>query len=233
MASMSDGVVAVVGNGPLSESDRRSIERFSTVYRFNDLKNYRTREKCTHHVIRCSTRCPRGLCGSETSAAVVAARTVLVGTREEIDAAKESMQVDEEIAIGDESSINAHPVFERCVVASSLARTSSTERSPLARQAPKIQRFPTTGTILLDALNNNSDVRHVHVFGMNWNMFDTVHSKDEAGLVASCCQKCVVHPTRSPEYLPASHLTMQDMVDGVSCAIWILACILLLQRFNR
>tara|TARA_B110000046_G_C12857176_1_gene340232 strand:- start:80 stop:784 length:705 start_codon:yes stop_codon:yes gene_type:complete len=228
-------VVAVVGNGPLSDEDRRSISRFEIVYRFNDLKNHEQREKCTHHVIRCSSTCPDGLCGSQRRVAVAGSQTILVGTREEVDAAKEWMRVDEELVIGDETSVNAHPVFSSLA---SLPEDPAEVASRGGAAVPssvleKIRRFPTSGTIVLDMLNSDDGVDEIHVFGMNWNMFDAVHSSSESQMIHAGCRKCVVHSTPSTRYLPAPRLEARDAVDAASLLLWVIACVLLFDTFCR
>jgi len=228
-------VVAVVGNGPLSDEDRRSISRFEIVYRFNDLKNHKHREKCTHHAIRCSPSCPDGLCGSQSRAAIPGSQTILIGTREEVDAGKEWMRVDGEIVIGDDTSVNAHPVFDSLVAPPEdlTDMASRGEGAVPSSVLVKIRRFPTSGAILLDMLNSDDRVGEIHVFGMNWNMFDSVHSTSESQMIDAACRKCVVHPTPSSRYLPAPCLDARNVVDAASLVLWVIACVLVFDTFCR
>ena len=47
-----NGTVAVVGNGPISEEDRKNINKFDTIIRFNDMKNKNAGEKTSIQVVR-------------------------------------------------------------------------------------------------------------------------------------------------------------------------------------
>ena len=46
------GTIAVVGNGPISEEDRKNINKFDTIIRFNDMKNKNAGEKTSIQVVR-------------------------------------------------------------------------------------------------------------------------------------------------------------------------------------
>jgi len=67
----------------------------------------------------------------------------------------------------------------------------------------KMELRPTTGTMFLSDLQEaDPDVDDIRIYGMNWNMTDTVHSRNEGLLIEKCCTKCKVSPTPTKNYLP-------------------------------
>ena len=73
--------VCVVGNGPLSEQDRKFIQAScDTVYRFNHMHHMKENEKCDVHIIRqCGKKCWWGI-NTPPPKFVGALPTVMIGS---------------------------------------------------------------------------------------------------------------------------------------------------------
>ena len=171
-----------MGNGPLSKNDRRQIQNCASVVRFNDCKNMLENERMDTHVMREEgnrhTYSGFDSCKLKDDSQM---NIVLVGNDADLDL-KETPNVTERIKLNGTS----RKVFETC----SKSRDSD------------IEKWPTTGTMYLSELEQRDNVGKIHVYGMNWNMKDSVHSSAEGKLVKTCCTKCHIHRTPNKTYLP-------------------------------
>lgn len=165
----------VVGNGPLSDSDRERISNCDTVIRFNDMKNRVGDERVDVHVQR-EWEDTRSYAGSDIS---TGARKWLVGMHAALDVTGSSM------AIPLRGKHGFQP-FPTC-----------------SQRSAAVDRHPSTGTIVLSALELDPSVERVDVFGMNWKFKKGQdHDGGEGTLVQNCCTKCNIHKTFSPNYQP-------------------------------
>ena len=60
---------------------------------------------------------------------------------------------------------------------------------------------PSTGAVLINALEAQASAETIHVFGMNWNGGHHHLDFKQPELVPSCCSKCEIHPTASSKYV--------------------------------
>jgi hypothetical protein len=168
------GKVCVVGNGPLSDAQRKDIRSECTrVYRFNDLKNFREGDPIDVHVCR-EWEGSRNYAGMNMSRAD---KLLLVGKH----AAQDATPGADYVAT---NGLRALPVFDAC------------GRNNLAN------RNPSTGTIILSKLQQDPAVSKIDVYGMNWAFSkEQGHARDEATLVKKCCTKCTVHASPTAKYV--------------------------------
>jgi len=200
-----NGTVAVVGNGPISEEDRKNINKFDTIIRFNDMKNKTRGEKTSIHIVRQispkddffgKTNMKRGV------------PIILIATKKEYaEKCKQKYNMLDYIIVN-EPSRNSYEagkdneMFQGC----SLCKTESCLEidSDLG---------PSSGIVILDYLNKNPNIDKIEVFGMNWNfhlknygggtkIYDTKlhHMGNEGKIVNSCCNKCVIHTPPKDTY---------------------------------
>ena len=166
------GKVCVVGNGPLSDAQRRDIRsECGRVYRFNDLKNFREGEPIDVHVCREWE-------GSRTYAGMHMSRAhkMLIW----MHAAQDAPPGADHVAT---NGLRALPVFDAC------------GNNPTSRN-------PSTGTIVLSKLEQDPAVSKIVVYGMNWAFSrEQGHARDEAALVKKCCTKCTVHAPSTTNYV--------------------------------
>ena len=59
-----------------------------------------------------------------------------------------------------------------------------------------------SGTVVLNTLQQDRRVEKIDVFGMNWNHQDNSHLPTEGNIVRRCANKAVIHETRSKSYSP-------------------------------
>ena len=205
MTPDADGLkrVAVVGNGPLSTADRANINNHTNVVRFNDYydKNYVHGDKITIH---CSTtdQFRNPWTNPNTTQWVVAAElrhldadtTFYTWNMNPSQIRVYSTRFFWSVALGLEPvSILApwfetHRLFRNCSQCGERCLSKSTN-SGFSR-----------GAIALNALEDDAGVARIDVFGMNWNGHPGHTDFLYPTLVADCCSKCTIHPTRSTDY---------------------------------
>ena len=168
--------VCVVGNGPLSEDDKKNIEKCDMVYRFNDLKNYKDGDKIDVHVMR-EWENTHKYSGEHM---VLNTPKCYVGMH-----AKEDAQSDTECII-QTNGIRSLNVFTDCT----------------EPHQKRISRNPSTGTMLLSELQKNEQISSIDVYGMNWAFGILNHADEEANLIGTCCTKCNINKTHSDSYKP-------------------------------
>lgn len=172
------GKVCIVGNGPISEENRRFIasRECDTVVRFNDMKNRTGNERVDVHVQR-EWKDTQEYAGSDIAAG---APKYLVGMHAAVDAVGSDTAIPTRGMYGFQS-------FPTC-----------------SKRSGAVDKHPSTGTIVLSVLELDPSVERMDVFGMNWK-FEKEQGHDGVGegtLVQNCCTKCNFHPTPTQTYMP-------------------------------
>lgn len=198
--NMCRGSVAVVGNGPLDEHQRYKInsEEYSCVVRFNDMKNAADGDRTDIVATRSSGKggvrfpLPKSV---PTNVKILP----IVPTLDDASARfrKGDYMVMEPLFVYEqkfEGKAVDSAVFEEC----DMCQSTGLCNHSAARDGPS------SGCVVIDALNSSSNVDKIHVYGMNWNVEGgNPHHIDFSNpdLVPGCCDKCVVHPTPHSGYL--------------------------------
>lgn len=170
------GNVALVGNGPVSEEQRKEIntKNFDFVLRFNDMKNYRVgdrvdvlvcREIENTHEYNNSNHCNK-------------CKKMLVGmhAKEDLDRNGANMYIETK-------KMHYFELFNR-------------------KENFFLNQQPSTGAIVISEIQTNSKVKKIDVYGMNFNHISPVHNKNEGNIIRKYCEKCRFHKTPSKTYLP-------------------------------
>lgn len=175
------GEVVVVGNGPISESDRQQINNAECVFRFNDTKNYIEGDKIDYHVIR---RNGLHMTGEEMHPGVEKI-AISYNSRHIENFEKQILTFESKRKT---NSLDEHRLFpvcdceDRCNASNSIAGASS-------------------GAALINELEGNKSIKKIHVFGMNWNGSDTHIDFKYPDIIPTCCTKCDIHTTSRASYL--------------------------------
>lgn len=199
----------VVGNGHLSERDRRHIRRYATngskcmVVRFNDMKSWRYGEPVDVHV----TRLPSGLF------------PLLPYSAEEW-----YVTVDPKSVSGEGVVL---PVYERGrrdegTTADTLSIFPWCNSCGTHCAHNWTMMGPSTGALVLSYLEDVPHIRNIDVYGMNWNG-DLPHNDfRDRKIVPRCCLKCTIHGTPDMVY-GAEWGTVQTLM-----ALLVSGCLILL-----
>jgi len=199
------GTVAVVGNGPISDEDRKNINKFDTIIRFNDMKNKTKKEKTSIHVVRQIS--PKDDFFGKTSMKRGVPIILIATKKEYVEKCKQKYNMLDYIIVNEPSrdSYEAgkdNEMFQGC----SLCKKESCLEidSDLG---------PSSGIVILDYLDKNSNINKIEVFGMNWNfhlknygggdkIYNTKlhHMGNEGKIVNTCCKKCVIHTPPKETY---------------------------------
>ena len=173
--------VAVVGNGPLSVSDRARIAFSSIVVRFNDVNNKLKGEKTTVRVVRH----PSWFTFKHT----VHPEWHVSPKASDIPSDAKVVTYVYESQHGSRNAVNSSErLFPSCNCGPSCLHSTA-------------WAGPSTGGAALSVLQEVSDIRHIHVFGMNWNGDSDMHTDfANKSIVTGCCTKCIIHPTASTNY---------------------------------
>ena len=177
----------VVGNGPLSEIDRASINQsLGHVIRFNDMNNWRVGEPMTTLVVRVpSAKAP--------PKDIPITPVWFVSPYQ--------MPPDESYAHAIEIIYIYEPKYEDRNVLSTSAQLfkNCTVHAPIWQNAT--YWGPSTGAAILDFLDAQAEVARIDVYGMNWNGNRNMHVDFKyPTAVSKCCNKCVIHPTPTKLY---------------------------------
>ena len=183
--------IAIVGNGPLSNKDRKNINEFDMVYRFNSLNSYTVGDKID---ILCVRQCGKtdtvfGLDNKYTIKNNVNVNNILViGTRHNIankikernpNKNVEMLDIYEKY-ICDYESCNVHDnkiIFDRKVY------TYDTLCGP------------SSGFHLIMYVLNKYPHNNIHIFGMNWNGIHICHNGNLEKELINNCKRCIIHPS--------------------------------------
>jgi len=173
--------IAIVGNGPLHESDRVKIAMASRILRFNDCNNRRDGEKTTLRVVRH----PSWFTFQHIGAPIwhVAPTASLLPSDAQLFTPVYERQHAGHNLIGPDARI-----FPSC------------DCGPSCLQATT-WAGPSTGAVALSVLQEMESVSEIHVFGFNSNGDAKMHI-DFANktLLSGCCTKCTFHPTKGNDY---------------------------------
>jgi hypothetical protein len=184
--------VAVVGNGPLKESDRYLINKFDKVYRFNDCKNMKKGDKITHLVIRQFNTSERvsGLIKYKSPFENLQ-NIVFIGSNPSIleTIKQNNPNIDCRMISIYEPQVPDSLKYKQDFI---------TYNGNIIKTKYKDWGFSSGFTIL-----SNIPYKNVHIFGMNWNFNEnTEHDgKWEKIIIDKNCPKCTIHPTRTNSYL--------------------------------
>lgn len=186
------GTVAVVGNGPLSAQDRLNINNSDYVIRFNDLKNFRYGERCDIHAIRHHGVFDFASINKTPNYSYVmpiASNPNLVFN---------SRYLSGRTGVG--------PLFlfdprENNILSSKDKVFKNSCRSEEC--IPSNSGFGvSSGTAVIDALENCNSVNKINIYGMNWNGEHEHLDFKYPDLVKKYCNKCKIYKTKSNNYLP-------------------------------
>jgi hypothetical protein len=199
------GDVAVVGNGPLTPQDRERINgpEFDCIVRFNDRKNMKEHDRTTIHAVRDIPErnnsllswlfrgeqriVPGLLPGENVFVQPVTARPDKIHDK----FVNTTMLLPPMLIREHGSDVASETYFPSCELCRSGeydCRTSATRSGP------------STGAVLINALEAQPSTTSIHVFGMNWNGGDHHIDFKQPNLVSDCCSKCTVHPTANASY---------------------------------
>lgn len=172
----------VVGNGPLTTSERHKINSFGhtgVVLRFNDENNYVSGDAVHVHAIRHPSWSSRknGL-----------VEWHIAPYREWIP--KHSMV----------SSIVYEPQYEGDCDGDAEERLFPSTCNDATCWTNKTKYGASTGGVVLSKLNEHVGVANVSVFGMNWNGNSDHIDFRYPDLVQKSCTKCTIHKTHSDDY---------------------------------
>ena len=236
--------VAVVGNGPLQNTDRALIESYRNVIRFNDAKNLRPGERTTVHV---------GPFDDEARGLLVRVREHAhfwgVHNRWQHATPRHNYSV---VTLNYQSEQDDPPALDW--VRFFRGRGSRLPQT-LGPWGKTVRIFEgcgnctgdrcllangwlglSSGGLIIEALNAVDDppLEEIAVFGMNWHGESGHTDFRDPTLVRDCCARCVIHPTDSEGYLPQGYPTraeqrLQDLrvaVPTVAIAFCIVAVLM-------
>jgi hypothetical protein len=175
-------VVCVVGNGPLSDSDRAVIDMFDCVIRFNDMKNRCAGEKVTILATRYDV----------ATAATASFRLLVVTTVHQLPP-----NMPDPDAPSQPPWLRPIYVYERQAPINDLP--PSTESFGVRHDTTT--HGPSTGCAVVEALVQCDHVTTIHVFGFNWAGDTTRHIDFLHPHLVPGATKVIVHCTASSEYL--------------------------------
>ena len=222
--------VAVVGNGPLQNTDRALIESYRNVIRFNDAKNLRPGERTTVHV---------GPFDNEARGLLVRVKEHAhlwgIHNRWQHATQRHNYSVvtlnyqsyeDDVPALNWRRFFTGHGpqlpqtlgpwakttrIFEKCTNCTGNRCLLSNGWLGLS-----------AGGLVIEALDALDDppIEEIAVFGMNWHGESGHTDFREPTLVRDCCARCVIHPTASGSYLPPDYPTRTEQrLQDLSVAV--------------
>lgn len=185
LSSVCEGNIAVVGNGPISEEDRKLINKNDCIIRFNDQKNKLEHEKTDVLVLRNNT-----LHISQPDNIIL---PVIPFCKNIDDYDVKYSKMIKPIHVYEETCQDEHNVVEM---------KSKKVYSNCIKQARHGDTTSgvSTGTAVLSILQNDDNVKSIHVFGMNFNGGWWHVDFNDPNLSNICCAKCVFHKTSIEQY---------------------------------
>lgn len=166
--------VCVVGNGPLSRSDREAIDKCQKVIRFNDTKNKLDYEKTDLLFLRDNGS---GWWGTEKCG------NTPVVLLENPDTTNQTWP-------------------HNCKVVARMRHFDTAFPGCANRKTLTAEHGASSGLMAIQALEQDKSVSSVDVFGMNWNFEQPHHLKDEEAIIRKCASKAKIHATQTASYLP-------------------------------
>lgn len=198
--------VAVVGNGPLFETDRELIEQYPNVLRFNDMKNWREGERVTLHACRAEKEQKKWHVAARQSRPYNATMWALADETRWVPADAELISWSYKTSL---VGLSLDTLFDEYWHEQVLAPWGDSVRlfpncSACGHHCLYNQAGigPSAGGMAINAFERLPEVVEVAVFGMNWEG-GTGHTDFLwQEMVKTCCTKCIFHPTPSGAYLP-------------------------------
>lgn len=190
--------VVVVGNGPLHESDRIAINRSKNVVRFNDMNYWRAGEKVSLRVVHYpfakppQTNCSAPVWGLAPSPVDLPESVALYTWTYEPALTHASINM-VGYALFPKAQVlepwqELVEYFEGCDGCGLKCHSNQTSSGPSA------------GAVTLSELHAIQEIRHIDVYGMNWNGgLEHVDFK-YPDTVSTCCTRCTIHPTPTLRY---------------------------------
>lgn len=208
-----EGEVCVIGNGPLSYSEREEIARCHKIVRFNDTKNRLPSERCDIHIMRRHDVHPSYTDNYPVSYHDGVSKVILIGSNASSTDVlkdfviqrhnyKQPFDREDYISFPDRPK-DLFSVFSKC-------NTSEIGNSVLK----KISNHPSLGMIALSILEDMDSVNRLHIYGMNFNFF-SAHGKVEQTVITQCCSKCLIHETERSRYIPVNDVSFFTVVSLV------------------
>lgn len=186
------GKVAVVGNGPLTEDERKEInDKYDCVVRFNDMKNKKKDDVTTLHVSRYANHKFPGLTIRDDGVPtlpIIPFEQALYNIRQHVNVLP-SLFVHE--SHFNNSSQNDEVVFKNCIECKVGDMNCNHSFTP---------HGPSTGTIVIDKLQEWSTIESIDVYGMNWNGGNHHIDFKQPDMVEKCCSKCTIHKPNDEKY---------------------------------
>ena len=172
--------VCLVGNGPLSQDDRKFIEssECDQVWRFNDMKNMRIGERCDGQFVRSFGE---NYWGIHNPPKFVNKNIPLIAIGE----ATRELPKDRVQDVLETSRLS----YEDCACRNDCTSNAN-------------WHF-TSGAIGISYFEKRQDVKTINILGMNFSRAkDSQHEEDEKAILDACCTKCNIRPTFKNTYLP-------------------------------
>ena len=206
--------VAVVGNGPISENDRRMINSCQCIIRFNDAKNRRPNERTDVQIVRRKLAfgrvdrmfwkyyVPKGVYTMYISEK----RTELDPVPNISFTGLENLIGSLDVGTRGSQFRDDTVLFEGCDKCNNKACKYSLTGNG-----------PSSGGIVIDTLDSLDNIKEIHIFGMNWTSQSHILNHPEGhidfkypDLVKQCCKKCVFHKTPTNDYIDPSFRTEEE-----------------------
>ena len=192
--------IAVVGNGPITEQDRLTINLSKIIIRFNDVKNIKKGERTTIHVIRYPHF-------AHVDTLFVWYLYPSISSINKISSLFPIKFIPVfEMQYGREHVSKNNKMFSYCDCGKSCYLNNTWAGA-------------SSGGIILDILQGIPQIKRVNVFGMNWNGNSNMHVDfRNKSIVSSCCTKCIFHKTSSDDYdnnIYVSNITFPVFLLGI------------------
>lgn len=185
LSNVCEGSIAVVGNGPISESDRDFINSQNCVIRFNDQKNKLKYDRTDVLVLRNNTL---HLSQKDfTIWPVIPFCKNIEDYQVRYHKLIKPIQVYEDLCVNDPNikEMKSKKVYNNCIKQNLHGDATS---------------GVSTGTAVLSILQNDDNVDSINVFGMNFNGGWWHVDFNDPNLSNICCTKCVFHKTSIEQY---------------------------------
>ena len=190
-------IIAVVGNGPITNKDREFINKCDIVYRFNDCKNFKNGDKITHLVVRqMGTKWKVSGLNYNFTPIKDVDNLIFIGTRNNLyNQIKKANK---------KRNCKMIDVYEKNIC--KKIKCNLTKDYMITFNNKKIKQPDSTcgfssGFIALAYITNK--YKNVNVFGMNWNFIkNKSHSGEwEKKIIDKFCKKCKIHLTATNNYI--------------------------------
>ena len=183
------GNIAVIGNGPINDSQRKMINNHDCIIRFNDQKNKLYDERTDLLVLRNNTL-DLGTADVNVLPVIPFCQKYLLNQLQ-YKKMLPPTYVYEDVCEDhpDATEMRKKKIYPNCF------KEARHGDSPIG---------PSTGTALLSTLQDDENVKSINVFGMNFNgeLINSFHVDFiDINLSNICCTKCIFHETVNNEYI--------------------------------